>query len=294
MKKKLFIPLFLFLSVGWISAQVKLDVSEDTYIWSNTTDLGDETTAVRGADEILVSYFNESKLYRRMIFLKFNLANAPQKSDINSVKLRMYGVADAGGGINTTTGETTALTHSLGVYNMNGAEKGGTTLWSETSFSYNGWVTNYDYSRKPNFLAGKLDDVTGEGWLEWDITSEMMNYVLGLDNILTLNVCDEYIMKIPTDPADNTNSYVTFHSKENPSGNKPHLVFVTKNSGIDSDKTQKEINYRLIDKELTVSDISFGTKVKITDLSGKTVYASNPNGSLNYSFTNNGVYILTL
>lgn len=101
-------------------------------------------------------------------------------------------------------------------------------------------------------------------------------------------------MKIPTDPADNTNSYVTFHSKENSSGNKAYLVFNPDGSGIGSNQTQSGINYRITDKSLTISEIAPQSKVKITDLSGKTVYSVIANNTLDYTFVNGGIYILSV
>jgi len=297
MKKKTFISLLFALSVTMLSAQTQIEASGDTYIYAGG-DVGDEgKSMIRGSEETMISYFNESRLYRRMVFLKFDLTNAPALNEIETIKLKIYGTADDGGGVNTSDGSTTPETHTVEVYNMNGTEKGGSgEVFDEQTFSYNSWVNMYDYARKPSYLAGELAGVTGEGWFEIDITDEIAEYVIGMgDESVIIGVCDAYIMKLPTEPADNSNSYITFHSKENPSGNKPSLLFNVKGGGNSiSTENGTNISYTLLEGELSVTYCGQNSNLMVTDISGRIIHTASFDNNYNCSLPTQGIYILSV
>lgn len=242
----------------------------------------------RGSEPELMSYYNDAKNYRYMVFLNFDIQNLPASNLIESVKLKLYGVAEAGGGINTATSNPTPTAHNLAVYNISSYNK----IWEESTFTYNDWVYKYGYNRTPGEHIAQLSDVSGEGWLEWDITNDVKAMKDANASSYTLSICDTYVVKSTT--GTNTNAYVRFHSRENSSGNKPSLVVITK-AGASINHTSKEkTDYILNGKTLSLPNIEGNTRVYISDISGRLVHNALINAEYDYTFSASGIYILHL
>jgi len=202
-----------------------LTASADTYLNNNSTPNGVATT--------LQSYYNDNNAYRRMIFLKFVLDIPYDLSLINSATLKMYGTADLGGGSSTSS------THTMDVFDMTAyanEKSTGDFDWDESTFSYDTWDNSayktssrnpdneYSGIGDPKYRVGRLENVSGgEKWFEWDITTSIFE---NMGNTMTLQVCDKDQIKTPS----SQNSLVTFHSKENTSGNAPQIEFGMKKS----------------------------------------------------------------
>jgi len=275
----------------FISTLILFCLNISSYILATQNEMSSDPLqqydVVRGSEQELLSYYNDSRNYRHMVFLNFELTDVPQTELIEQVKLKMYGLAELGGGINTANNQATPVTHSLAVYNMNSYN----ISWNEASFMYNNWNYSYGYAKEPSTYIALLENVSGEGWFEWDITdcvkSELSDN--GIEK-LALSICDTYVVKTPE--GTNTNSYVRFHSKENSSGNKPFIEFTVKGEvGINACSDSK-IKYNLSGNVLTISDVESYTNILISDVSGNVISNSYISKDNTYSLPSKGVYIL--
>jgi len=254
---------------------------------ADTPDQNEQYNAVRGNETEMLSYYNDAKNYRFMVFLNFDLRNAPTSDKIENVKLKMYGNAESGGGINTYTGQATPDTHTLAVYNMNNYNVG----WDELKFSYNEWEYKYGYAKYPDNKIAEANGITGEGWIEWDITTDVKTVLNNSQSKLTLSICDIYIMKLPT--GVNENSYVRFHSKENPSGNRPYLEFNGSGTGLETNNIA-QINYTLSGNLLQICESGQST-LHIINMSGKLIHNTTiPGGNYTYMLPGSGIYLISL
>lgn len=314
MKKKIFTLITACACIAGVYAQEtstqSIIASDDVYIYG---DVGDKNTS-RGSEEILRSYYNDGATSREMVFLKFDLTSLSEieQAKILSVKLNMYGTADAGGGNSTPT------THNLCVFNMTATNP--TFAWTEASLGYNAWFGNgvnssvvgegnsgqsdaYFFRRNPNvtssnnngnpdYLIAKLENIAaGTAWYEWDITTAIKAALTAGYTNISLQVCDELNVRLP---GGSTRSYVTFHSKENASTNAPKLdVLLDFPSGIES-ADNNGVNYSLDGNTLRLTNVEGNTAVSIVNLSGKEVHKITINTDYSYSFAQSGVYLVSV
>lgn len=240
---------------------------------------------VRGNDSELLSYYNDAKNYRHMVFLSFDIQNLPSSEYIENVKLKLYGVAEAGGGINAATGNATPETHTIAVYNLNNYNK----TWNESTFTYNDWAYKFGYSRNPETKIAEISGVAGEGWLEWDVTNDIKEIKSKGISVYSVSICDTYVVKLPT--GTNENSYVRFHSKENSSGNKPYIEAIMSNSSISTNNNNR-LDYTITDKVLKIDGAEKKTNLLISDISGKRVHSVQIVDDYEYTFSEKGLYII--
>ncbi|MFV0469811.1 MAG: DNRLRE domain-containing protein [Dysgonomonas sp.] len=312
MKKIFFTLIASFFCLSNVFAQTTshLTASDDVYIYG---DVGDKDVS-RGSEDILRSYYNDGATSREMVFLKFDLSSlsSVDVSKILSVKLRLYGTADAGGGNSTPT------THNLCVFNMTATNP--TFSWTETSLGYNAWFGNgvnsstvgegnsgssnaYFFRRNPHvtssnnngkaeYLIAKLDNIAaGTSWYEWDVTSTIKSALSSSSANISLQVCDELNVR---KAGGSDRAYVIFHSKENVSGNAPELLLsfdIT--NGIESVENQA-VAYTLKEKNLSISNITTSTTISIMDLSGKKIHKAIVSGDYSYSFAHSGIYLISI
>lgn len=175
----------------------KILPTDDTYVYGNG---GNSPDVIRGLEDpyILKSYLHTAS-YVHEIYLKFDLAAISRNPEwIENVKLRMYGSDFYGS------------EHTLELFEKSG------TVWDEDNLTY-ATVGTTGTSTK---VASIKVNMAATQWYEWDITEFIKTCKTDNKSVICLMVCDSVRLK----KGDTTSSvYATFDSKENPSGNAPHL-----------------------------------------------------------------------
>lgn len=175
----------------------KILPTDDTYVYGMNNNASD---IIRGLDDpyVLKSYFYPPS-YTFDIHLKFDLSSLTRNTEwIESVKLRMYG-SDAYGSI-----------HTLELF-----EKSGTD-WDEENLTF---AALGNTGSKNKIGSIKVNMGTSQ-WYDWDITEFIKSCKTTNKNVISLMLCDSVKMK----QSDlKTSVYAIFDSKENESGNTPHL-----------------------------------------------------------------------
>jgi hypothetical protein len=277
--KRTFLTVMICAAASLAMAQppATIAVSEDTYILGSQTAAGDKPDEIRGAGATMQCYYNEDCRWRYMPFLKFDLTDLAgiDPFSIESVKLKVFGTANAGGGT-TGSGAATPVTHTLKVFNMTAQNPA--FAWTEEDLSYGAWIGtatyntdvnsdndinyNYFFRRNPDNIgtAGKMElciaTLRGEGeetegkWYEWDITQAV---IANAGGEISLQINDSVTIKYDS----NKNSFVTFHTKENASGNAPYLEIACKDS--------QKLRYAT----LTADTYIMGSGYTVDDLAGQ-------------------------
>lgn len=187
------------IAVGLHSQTVTKDIypTDDTYVYGRG---GAEASVIRGLEDrsYLKSYYNNSQSWAYEVYIKFDLSSVCSNPDlIENVKLRLYGKDNDG------------KDHTINLFQMTD------TSWDEDNLNWN-TIANAGQKSKITYTTANLGN---EKWCEWDITQVVKTAKTANKNAISLMLCDDKILKT----ASNQNVIVSFHSKENESGNKPHL-----------------------------------------------------------------------
>lgn len=172
--------------------------TDDTYVYGRGTA---ENGIIRGLDDMnfLRTYFNSNRAWAYETYLKFDLSDLNSNPDmIDRVVLKLYGNDDNGD------------THTINLFDMSG------TVWDEDNLNY----TNIAATGSKTLITSITANMTTAQWYSWDITAYVKSKVNASTKVIALMLCDNVVMKKAN---GTTNVLVSFHSKENASGNAPVL-----------------------------------------------------------------------
>lgn len=204
--------IILWLLVGFSNAifgqTLTLYPTDDTYIYKGATGTGND---IRGLTDIdwLRTYLTgtSSDVYSRDVFLKFDVSEVVNPDLIESAKLLLF---------HNNTSYNNEHTLNVGLFSK--------TSWSEDNLTYN---NKTELVGNSVLLASGKTTLNSSAYFEWDITD-------GLKNQLTTNQVSFVTLSLfeGTSEKNTSNSgiIVQWHSKENASGNKPHLMLKMKNT----------------------------------------------------------------
>lgn len=214
---------FLFLGVAALFAtstfaQESIGVTDDTHIfWANSK------TDNFGSEEKLMVRFAPDGQFRRDIFLKFDLTSALTPAPYSKVTLQLYGNDEGLVGI------------PLRILKI--APDRANFDWKENSLIF---------SNKPatDYTTDNIAEIETEGdgddkFFNWDITAWVNEQAAAGQKIISLHFRQ---ISIPgTGGAAVDPMY--FHSKENPSGNKPSIILMAEGSSLEVDgESQSDVN----------------------------------------------------
>lgn len=178
--------------------------TDDTYVYGRGTA---ENGIIRGLDDMnfLKSYYNNSRSYAYETYLKFDLSELNTNAELTDrVLLKMYGADNNGN------------EHTIKLFDMSG------TVWDEDNLNFNNITT----TGNKVLITSITDNMATEKWYSWDITDYVKNKINAGIKVICLMLCDNATLKKSD---GTTNVIVSFHSKENPSGNAPILEVTEKN-----------------------------------------------------------------
>lgn len=251
-------------------AQESVVVTNDTYIlWTSSK------TDNFGSDERLMVRFSQDGPYRRDIFLKFDLSSATTPAPYDKVNLKIYGNDEGLVGI-----PLRVLKIAPDRANFN---------WSENSLIF---------SNKPatDYTNDNIAEIETEGdgdnkFFEWDITSWVNEQAAAGQKIISLHLRQ---MSIPgtggvaVDP-------MYFHSKENPSGNKPSIILHAMGNSIEANSVNRaevSVYDGILSANLNNSDAE---TLSIYSLNGVKVFETEISGQASIDVSNiSGLHIVKL
>jgi hypothetical protein len=147
----------------------------------------------------LKTYFNSNRAWAYETYLKFDLSELNTNPDmIDRVVLKLYG--------NDNNGND----HTINLFDMSG------TVWDEDNLSYNTIAATGSKALITSITA----NMTTAQWFSWDITTYIKTKIGSGSKVICLMLCDNVMLKKSD---GTTNVVVSFHSKENASGNAPIL-----------------------------------------------------------------------
>jgi len=178
--------------------------TDDTYVYGRGTA---ENGIIRGLTDMnfLKTYFNTSRSWAYETYLKFDLSELNPNADLtDKVVLKLYGADDNGNN------------HTIQLFDMSG------TVWDEDNLNY----TTIAATGSKTLITSITANMATAQWHSWDITNYIKGKLTSGTKVITLMLCDNVTLK----KADGTtNVIVSFHSKENVSGNAPVLEVTEKN-----------------------------------------------------------------
>lgn len=177
---------------------------DDTYVYGRGTA---ENGIIRGLDDMnfLKSYYNNSRSYAYETYLKFDLSELNTNAELTDrVLLKMYGADNNGN------------EHTIKLFDMSG------TVWDEDNLNFN----TITATGNKVLITSITDNMATEKWYSWDITDYVKNKINAGIKVICLMLCDNATLKKSD---GTTNVIVSFHSKENQSGNAPILEVTEKN-----------------------------------------------------------------
>jgi hypothetical protein len=178
--------------------------TDDTYVYGRGTA---ENNVIRGLTDMsfLKSYFNGNRAWAYETYLKFDLSELNSNPELTEkVVLKLYGADDNGND------------HTIQLFDMSGS------VWDEDNLNY----TTIAATGSKSLITSITANMATAKWYSWDITSYIKNKIASGTKVITLMLCDNATLK----KADGTtNVIVSFHSRENASGNAPILEVTEKN-----------------------------------------------------------------
>lgn len=176
----------------------QLRPTDDTYVYGRG---GAESSNIRGLDDMnfLKSYYNGNRAWAYETYLKFDLSELNANPDmIDRVTLKLYG--------NDNNGND----HTINLFDMSG------TVWDEDNLNY----TTITAAGSKTLINSITVNMTNAQWYSWDITNYIKTKIGSGSKVICLMLCDNVTLKKSD---GTTNVVVSFHSKENASGNAPVL-----------------------------------------------------------------------
>lgn len=177
--------------------------TDDTYVYGRGTA---ENGIIRGLTDMsyLKTYYNNSRTWAYETYLKFDLSELNPNADLTEkVILKLYGADDNGND------------HTIQLFDMSG------TVWDEDNLNY----TTIASTGSKTLITSITSNMSTAKWYSWDITNYIKNKITSGSKVICLMLCDNVNLK----KADgSTNVIVSFHSKENASGNAPVLEVTEK------------------------------------------------------------------